>query len=161
MIRYYISLGSNLGDRLAYLQAGLDGIREHGMDVIAVSPVYETAPWGNTEQGAFLNAVAIIATEKSAEAVLQELLLIELEQQRERKVHWGPRTLDLDIIEAEGLSCDSLRLTLPHPRYWDRAFVLVPLAELEPDWEYQGVSIGERIRELGTQGIQATGMVLK
>lgn len=161
MMRYYISLGSNLGDRLAYLQAGLDGMRRHGMKVMAISPVYETDPWGNTDQGAFLNAVAVVATEKPAEEVLQELLLVELEQGRERKVHWGPRTLDLDIIEAEGLSCDSLRLTLPHPRYWERAFVLVPLADLEPNWEYQGVKIGDRIRELGTNGIHRTEMTLQ
>lgn len=141
-------MGSNMGDRAGYLLRALIHMKNRHIQVLAVSKWYETLPWGNTEQGLFLNGAARVLWDGTPEELLKELLAIEKEEGRERIVHWGPRTLDLDLIYSPCAECHTDFLTLPHPFFWERAFVLVPLAEIAPDFQYQGEPIQDRIRAL-------------
>ncbi len=134
MTRVVLSIGSNLGDRLARLQAVVDGL---GQAVRAVSPVVESDPWGGVEQAAFLNAVVIAEDpSRDAHAWLELAQGLERENDRERDIRWGPRTLDVDLVccfdgDREVLSAASV-LTLPHPQAHRRAFVLVPWLAVDP-----------------------------
>lgn len=135
MSRVVLSVGSNLGDRLARLQSVVDGL---GESVLAVSPVYETDPWGLENQAAFLNAV-LIADDPARDALgwLRRGQELERAADRVRAERWGPRTLDVDVIACyeAGLEVTSLdeTLTLPHPLAHLRAFVLVPWLDIDPD----------------------------
>jgi 2-amino-4-hydroxy-6-hydroxymethyldihydropteridine diphosphokinase len=124
--RAVLSVGSNLGDRLGHLQGALDSLAAAGIDVIAVSGVYETAPVGGPDQDDFLNAVAIVETTLSPHELLSACQWVEAEHDREREVRWGPRTLDVDVIAYADVILDDPALTLPHPRAHERAFVCVP-----------------------------------
>ncbi len=161
MSLHYISLGSNMGDRAAYLQAGVDGLRTKGIGIDAISAVYETEPWGKTDQAAFLNAVIRVNTDLSPRDLLTLMLATETAAERVRDERWGPRTLDLDLIYSDGVACDSSYLTLPHPYFWERAFVLVPLRDVAPHFSYRGQNIEERIAELGTNDIRKTDIILR
>jgi 2-amino-4-hydroxy-6-hydroxymethyldihydropteridine diphosphokinase len=130
--RAVLSLGSNLGDRLGHLQGALDGLSAAGIEVIAVSGVYETAPVGGPDQGDFLNAVAIVETSLSPLELLRACQLAEVEHDRVREVRWGPRTLDVDVIAIGDVILDDPVLTLPHPRAHERAFVCVPWLSVDP-----------------------------
>lgn len=144
---YYISLGSNMGSREEHLANALIRMKAHGIDVGSRSQIYETQPWGKTDQASFLNAVVQIFWDGAAEDLMTVLLAIEREEGRTRDIHWGPRTLDLDLIWGQE-SCHSPHLTLPHPYFWERAFVLVPLSDIAPDFVYQGEKIKDRIEAL-------------
>lgn len=134
MNRAYLGLGSNLGDRLGALQAAVDGMRAaDGVRVVAISRVYETAPVGGPEQGPYLNAVVAIDSDIDARALLALAQQLEAAAHRVRTVRWGPRTLDVDVLWVDGERLDDPELTVPHPRMWERAFVLVPLADVAPD----------------------------
>lgn len=146
--RYYISLGSNMGDRAAYLSRAAEMMEAAGIRIAARSALYETKPWGKTDQASFLNAVIAAEWAGEPEALMRTLLAIEAENGRVREVHWGPRTLDLDILYCEGRASDTALLRLPHPYFWDRAFVLVPLAEITPDFTYEGERIAARLAAL-------------
>lgn len=128
MTSVVLSIGSNLGDRLAHLQSVVDGL---GTAMRGVSPVYETDAWGGVEQGPFLNAV-LIADDPSLDchAWLRRGQDFERAAERKREQHWGPRTLDVDLISVRDgdreVSCDDEVLTLPHPYAHQRAFVLIP-----------------------------------
>lgn len=129
--RVFVSLGSNIGDRAAHLGAarsGLAGLAE--TRVIAVSRIYETAPQDVPDQPAFLNQVLCLDTELEPVGLLAGCRKIESAAGRTRARRFGPRTLDIDILLVEGVESDDPQLTLPHPRLWGRAFVLMPLAEL-------------------------------
>lgn len=129
MSRAFLGLGSNLGDRRAQLRAAvvsLPGVR-------AVSGVYETDPVGGPEQGRFLNIVVEIDTDLDPHELLALCHRIESAAGRVRDVRWGPRTLDVDILWVDGVTVDDDDLQIPHPRMWERRFVLEPLAELAPD----------------------------
>ncbi|WP_459801788.1 2-amino-4-hydroxy-6-hydroxymethyldihydropteridine diphosphokinase [Herbidospora sp. RD11066] len=116
-----------------YLQSGLDALFDApGMTFVAVSPVYETDPVGGPSQGAYLNAVAIAETSLDPRTLLDRANGIEDAFGRVREEHWGPRTLDVDIIMVDNLMSDDPELTLPHPRAHERAFVLVPWAQADP-----------------------------
>lgn len=132
MTKYAIGLGSNVGDRLGHL---VDAHRDLGeqFDVVAVSPIYETEPVGGPDQDPFLNAVVVVETDHDAHDVLVVCREIEGRHGRERKVEWGPRTLDLDVIATDGPAVSTERLTVPHPRAVDREFVLRPLATVWAD----------------------------
>ena len=131
--KYIISLGSNQGNSLAILrQAAVTLEAAEGLHIEKKSAIYETLPWGKTDQPVFLNAV-------------MELHRIEAEHGRERVLRWGPRTLDLDLIYGDGIQSDTPFLHLPHPYFWERPFVLVPMADVCPDFMYQGTSILSRI----------------
>lgn len=118
-----LSLGSNLGDRLAHLRAAVDVLQP-----VAVSPVYETAPWGGVEQADFLNVVVLCDCD-AAEA-WRRAAAAETAADRRRDVRWGPRTLDVDVVVADG---EDPALVLPHPHAHERAFVLVPWLDLDPE----------------------------
>lgn len=140
MTRAFVALGGNLGDTRAYLRAALDRLANlPDSRLLAHSRFYRTPPWGLREQPAFLNAAAMLDTALAPHALLDALLDIELVAGRVRKgERWGPRTLDLDLLHMDGVALHDERLTLPHPRIAERAFVLLPLAELAPDLELPG-----------------------
>lgn len=128
--RAIIALGSNLGDRVAYLRFGLERLS----NVVAQSQVFETDPVGGPDnQGPYLNMVAVIDTDLDPYALLRRLLQIEAEAHRVRKVRWGPRTLDLDLLFYDDVTIESGELTVPHPRIAERRFVLEPLSEVAPE----------------------------
>jgi 2-amino-4-hydroxy-6-hydroxymethyldihydropteridine diphosphokinase len=131
--RAFIGLGSNLGDREATLRQGVAGLEAAG-DVVAVSPLYETEPVGGPEdQGAFLNLVVELETADSPRELLRRCQALEESAHRVRTVRWGPRTLDADVLLVDDLTVDEADLVVPHPRMWERRFVLQPLADLAPE----------------------------
>ncbi len=154
MARVAIALGSNLGDRLEHLRGGLAGLEPLG-PIVAVSRVHETEPVGGPEQGRFLNSVAVVDTSVAPLDVLALLLEVERSRGRERTVHWGPRTLDLDLIAYEGERLSLPTLEIPHPRAHERGFVLAPLCEVWPDVELaDGSTAEEALRVVGSSGIK-------
>lgn len=136
MTRAVLSLGSNLGDRLGYLQLAVDGFREA---LVAVSPVYETEPWGVTDQPKFLNAVLIVDDDARDEwAWLRAGQALEAEAERIRDRRWGPRTLDVDVVSVDEVRSDDPELLLPHPGTPARASVLIPWLDIDPAAEVPG-----------------------
>lgn len=129
--RAFLGIGSNLGDREATLRAAVANMP----DVVAVSPVYETDPVGGPEnQGAFLNAVVELDTDLAPRALLALCRTLEQQAHRVRLVRWGPRTLDVDVLLVGDLVVDEPpNLLVPHPRMWERRFVVAPLADVAPD----------------------------
>ena len=151
MASAYIGLGSNVDDREKYLEDAIEKLRKaDGVDVTQVSSVYETDPVGFENQADFLNAVVEIETSLNPQALLRVTKNIESELKRVRGRHWGPRTIDLDILLFDDLSLREPHLNLPHPEVANRAFVLVPLAEIAPDRLVPpGKQVSELLRELG------------
>ena len=134
MKRAYIALGSNLGDPVATLREAVDGLAAlRGSLLKAVSSFYRTAPIGLKHQPDFINAVAAVDTRLSPSQLLDELFALEARYGRVRSVRNAPRTLDLDLLLHGDAVLNDPNLTLPHPRMHERAFVLVPLAEIAPD----------------------------
>ena len=128
-MRAFLGLGSNLGDREALLREAVAALP----DVVAVSPLYETDPVGGPEQGAFLNLVVELDTERSPRELLAVCQEREAAADRVRLERWGPRTLDVDVLWIEGVTVAEPDLEVPHPRMWERRFVLAPLRDLAPD----------------------------
>jgi len=128
----YLSLGSNVGDRAANLNAAIDRLRAFG-EVVAVSSFYETEPVEFTSQPWFLNCAVALNTEKTAKQLLDGILEIEQQMGRQRRQKKGPRIVDLDILLFGNLVVDDSGLTIPHPAMHERRFVLEPLAEIAPD----------------------------
>jgi 2-amino-4-hydroxy-6-hydroxymethyldihydropteridine diphosphokinase len=128
-VRAFLSVGSNLGDRRRYLRHAVESLP----DVVAVSPVYETVPVGGPSQDDYLNIVVQLETDLSPDQLLGVCHRIETSAERVRDVHWGPRTLDIDIVWIDGVTLDDPKLTVPHPRWKERRFVLAPLRDLAPD----------------------------
>lgn len=131
-----MGLGSNLGDRRLYLREAVEALE----DVVAVSPVYETEPVGGPGQDRYLNVVVELDTNLSPRELLALCRRLEAAAARVRHERWGPRTLDVDVLLVGDLVVDEPDLTVPHPRMWERRFVLAPLADLAPellpdDWE--------------------------
>jgi 2-amino-4-hydroxy-6-hydroxymethyldihydropteridine diphosphokinase len=157
MARSVLSIGSNLGDRLANMQSVVDEFRS---EILAISPVYSTAPWGGVEQDDFLNAVLLIRAD-DPDKLLQRTQELERDARRVREVRWGPRTLDVDIVDFDGISRTTPDLILPHPRAQERAFVLAPWADVEPDATLPGYGpIRELLSALADQGVARTELEL-
>lgn len=151
-----IALGSNLGDSLTTLQNTLKLLdRISGIAVTRVSSWYKTAPVG-PPQPDYLNGCALLEAELNPEALLAKLLEIEQQFGRVRRERWGPRTLDLDLILFDDLILQTANLEIPHPRMRERAFVLVPLAEIAPDWldPVSGKSIVQLLEGLDRSGVE-------
>ena len=155
MTRAVIALGANLGDARAALSGAVEAIAGlPGVSMLAQSSVYSTAPIGGVEQPDYLNAVVIVDTTLSPPELLDRLHDIENAWHRTREVRWGPRTLDLDLIDYTGVTSDDPELTLPHPRAHERAFVLVPWLEADPEAELTGFGpVAGLVPALGDQGI--------
>ena len=155
--RCVVSLGSNSGDRLAKLQGAVDSLADTpDLAVTAVSGVYETQPVDAPEgSGAFLNAVVLVDTSLPARVLLDRAQAVETAFGRERSgVRNAPRTLDVDLIVVGDRRADEESLVLPHPRAHERAFVLLPWAELDPDAELPGAGrVAELAEKVGTEGV--------
>ena len=152
-----IALGGNVGDVRTTFQkaiANICGMTQAAL--LARSSDYTTPPWGHAAQASFINACIEIETSLDPHALLFTLHKIEKKFGRDRTVeqHWGPRTLDLDLIAYDDVKIDQPELTLPHPRLFERAFVLVPLAEIVPDRIIAGRNVRTALAELSTDGIQ-------
>lgn len=160
MSRVVLSLGSNVGDRLGHLQGAVDALRPF---LLAVSPVYETDPVGPVPQADYLNAVVIAQDSGDAGGWLDRSQALERAAGRVRSQRWGPRTLDVDLIVVADLISADAALTLPHPRAYERAFVLVPWLDIDPDAVLPGRgAVRDLVAGLDTSGIQpAPGLVLR
>ncbi|WP_129841674.1 2-amino-4-hydroxy-6-hydroxymethyldihydropteridine diphosphokinase [Streptomyces sp. RFCAC02] len=156
--RAVLSLGSNLGNRLDTLQGALDALEETpGVRVKAVSPVYETEPWGVDpgSQPTYFNAVVLVKTTLPPASLLERAHAIEEAFKRIRDTRWGPRTLDVDIVAYQGVTSGDPALTLPHPRAHERAFVLVPWLDVDPDAEVPGHGAAAALlAALGAEGVR-------
>ncbi len=149
-----IGLGGNLGDPLAAMREALKKIDAHKhCAVVCVSSVWRTPPWGLTDQPDFLNACAKLSTSLSPRAFLDLCLKIELDLKRVRDVRWGPRSIDIDILFFGDQEISEPGLVVPHPRIADRAFVLVPLAEIAPNIVMQGQTIAELAKASDKSGM--------
>lgn len=130
-----LALGANLGDARATMRAAVAGLAARSdVTVLAVSGLYRTAPVGGPDQPDYLNAVVLVATPMPPTELLELAHELEAAAGRERDVRWGPRTLDVDIVDIEGFTSAEAALSIPHPRAHERAFVLAPWAEVAPDW---------------------------
>lgn len=155
MTRAVIALGANLGDAKAALQGAVDALAAtQGIEVIAASPVFETEPVGGPEQPVYVNAVVLIDTSLTPDDLLTRANAIEADWQRTREVRWGPRTLDIDIIDIDGFISDSQRLTIPHPRAHERGFVLVPWLAVDSTAVIHGEPIAELIQRVDVTGVR-------
>lgn len=157
MSRAVLSLGSNIGDRMAALNAALAGLAAADVRIVSVSPVYETDPVGGPAQPDYLNAVAVVETERAPYSLLAVAHGVEAALGRVRVERWGPRVVDIDIITYDDLVSADPRLTLPHPQAADRAFVLVPWLAVEPDAVLPG---GRTVASL-LAGLDAGGVRLR
>lgn len=151
----YLALGTNLGDRLANLTSAIQALPPT-LQPLAVSRVYETPPWGYLDQPAFLNQVIQAQTELAPQELLHWLKRLESDLGRQPGLRYGPRLIDLDILLYDDLQLETPALTIPHPRLAERAFVLVPLADLAPDLRLAGMdqTVGEMLDRLDRAGIQ-------
>jgi 2-amino-4-hydroxy-6-hydroxymethyldihydropteridine diphosphokinase len=152
-----VALGSNLGNRLETLQSAVDALADTpGLKVKAVSPVYETEPWGVDpgSQPAYFNAVVLVRTTLPPGSLLERGHAIEEALERVRDERWGPRTIDVDIVSYQGVISDDPRLTLPHPRVHERAFVLAPWHDVDPGAEVPGRGhVAELLTSVGREGV--------
>ncbi len=150
----YLSLGANLGNREETLRNAVKRLAAaEGIEIRAVSSLYETEPWGKTDQPRFLNVAVGLETTLSPEALLAKAQEIENALGRVRHEHWGARTIDVDILHVEGVEQNTPELTLPHPYMTERAFVLVPLAEIAPALVVQGKSVAAWRGVVGEKGV--------
>ncbi|MGI8417539.1 MAG: 2-amino-4-hydroxy-6-hydroxymethyldihydropteridine diphosphokinase [Nakamurella sp.] len=157
MTEAVLSIGSNIGDSRGYLAAAVEQL---GDSVRAVSSVYRTPPWGGVEQDDFLNAVVLVGDDEvdDPHEWLRRCQQLEQSAARTRTVHWGPRTLDADVVAVGDLLVDDEVLTLPHLRAHERAFVLLPWSEVDPAAELAGYGpIAELLQQLDLTGISRLG----
>ncbi len=153
--RIVLALGGNVGDKAKSLRRALRAIAsEPGIELSAVSRLYRTAPWGKTDQDWFVNACALGRTNLKPEALLERVKRLEVELGREATERWGPRVIDIDLIAYDEVTLKTERLTLPHPELFNRAFVLVPLAEIAPDLVIAGVRVGDAAVRLGAEAAE-------
>lgn len=159
-VRAAIGLGSNLGDRAGHIAGALAELATLG-DIVAVSSRYETAPVGGPRQDPYLNAVVLLDTDLSPEALLDGCLRIEAGRGRERRERWGPRTLDLDILLFGDVAVDEPGLEIPHPRMVERRFVLEPLLEVWPAAALpDGTPLAPRLDGLQDQQVRRVEVVI-
>ena len=151
----HLSIGTNLGDRIANLRAAL-GAMPPEVEPVALSRVYETPPWGYTDQPAFLNMAVHARTGLGPESLLRKLKQVETRIGRKPGIRWGPRLLDIDILFYDDLLLDMPGLVIPHKRMHERGFVLVPLADLAPELRHPitGQTVSQMLAECDTNGIE-------
>ena len=152
-----IAVGSNQGDSVRICRQAFDVLRKHpAINILKISSLYRTSPVGPVEQDRFINASAVLQTRLEPQALFELMLEVEKSFGRIRTVKWGPRTLDLDLLFYENIQLDLPVLKVPHPLMSKRLFVLMPLAEIEPDWVHPGLGLSvhemlNRILELDHQ----------
>jgi len=150
----YIGLGANLGARGEIMRAALRALAELSfVQIDCVSSFYETPPWGKIDQPPFLNAAACVSFAGAPHSLIGEMQRIERELGRVRREHWGARTIDLDLLYVDGVTTSDDVLTLPHPYLTERAFVLVPLAEIAPDLTVRGRAVSAWLQHADASGI--------
>ncbi|KAA3612291.1 MAG: 2-amino-4-hydroxy-6-hydroxymethyldihydropteridine diphosphokinase [Calditrichaeota bacterium] len=137
----FCSLGSNLGDREHWLNSAVAALHDHPVYAIERAPIYETAPVGMVDQPSFLNTAVGFKTALDPQQLLSLILDIERDLGRKRRIKWGPRTIDIDIIFYGKEIIETEKLTVPHPRFAERKFVLVPLSDLIPNFIPPGFSL--------------------
>ncbi len=154
MAEVFIGLGSNMDGPHDQLDRALESLSTSAdIELVAVSDRYQTPPIGPSQPD-YINAVAQLRTSLPPEALLDKLQSIEQQQDRVRTVRWGPRTVDLDILLYDNILCDTERLTIPHPRMAERAFVLLPLADINRDLPLpNGKTVGQLLANCSVQGI--------
>lgn len=152
-----LGLGGNLGDPAATIHAALGRLDAEGITILARSRLYRTPPWGPVAQPDFLNSCALARTDFSPRDLLAITQRIETEFGRERRVRWGPRTLDIDILTYGDAMLDEAGLTIPHPRLTERAFVLVPLTEIAPDRIVFGRAVRDWVAGVDASGVTPAG----
>ncbi len=153
----YLALGGNVGNSRAILDRAVTLLCDgEEVRLTARSSEYRTPPWGFKYQSPFINLCIAVETSLSPRGLLERAQEVELQLGRDRahEKRWGPRTLDLDLIAYDDVSIQKPELTLPHPRLFERAFVLVPLAEIVPDRVIAGRSVKQALAQLSTEGIQ-------
>jgi 2-amino-4-hydroxy-6-hydroxymethyldihydropteridine diphosphokinase len=161
MTRVACSIGANLGDRLSALQYAVDTLAGLGT-VVAVSDVYETEPVGGPEQPAYYNAVMVLETIEEPMAVLACAHRAEQGKGRTREVRWGARTLDVDILVYGQVVCDDPVLTLPHPRAYERAFVMIPWTQADGEFVLpDGSTVAEVASQVSADGVRQLGPFLR
>jgi 2-amino-4-hydroxy-6-hydroxymethyldihydropteridine diphosphokinase len=152
-----LALGGNVGDVRAALDQAVAGLCDgEGVRLIARSSDYRTPPWGVEDQPPFVNLCLVVETDLSPHALLDRALQVErmLGRDRQHERRWGPRPVDIDVLAYDDVVLDEGSLTLPHPRLFDRAFVLVPLAEIAADRVIGGITVREALARLDTRGIE-------
>lgn len=157
----YIGIGGNVGDVFENMKSALNLLNDHSsISVSRISRVYKTPPWGIEDQDWFLNACVSVETNLTAQELLQSCLEVEVALKRIREIRWGPRTIDLDILVfgEENIAHDNLQV--PHPRMHERAFVLMPMADIAPDLFLNGKTISQWLEAIDTTGIQTTQKAL-
>jgi 2-amino-4-hydroxy-6-hydroxymethyldihydropteridine diphosphokinase len=157
MVEAYLALGGNVGDVRATFEAAIALLCENeDIELIARSSDYRTPPWGVTDQPPFVNAVIKIATSLAPHDLLARTQACERAFGRDRasERRFGPRNLDIDLLAYDDIAVDDATLTLPHPRLLDRAFVLVPFAEIAPDLVIAGVTVRQARDKLNLDGIE-------
>ncbi|MEU0968004.1 2-amino-4-hydroxy-6-hydroxymethyldihydropteridine diphosphokinase [Streptomyces sp. NPDC005917] len=157
--RAVVALGSNLGNRLETLQGAVDALEDTpGVRIKAVSPVYETEPWGVEpgSQPTYYNAVVVLKTTLPPSSLLERAHAVEEAFNRVRDEHWGPRTLDVDIVAYADVVSDDPQLTLPHPRAHERAFVLAPWYDVDPEAQLPGRgTVADLLAAVTRHGVEA------
>lgn len=148
-MKVLIALGANLGDRHQNLRTAVQSIHKHPkLEVLQASRLYECEPIGGPAQGDFLNGVILVESELAPLALLDFLHELENASGRDRREHWGPRPLDLDIVDVEGFKSDTETLTVPHPRVADREFVLRPISDIDKDWVIFNQPVAQWLSEI-------------
>lgn len=149
-----LGLGGNVGDPVQAMSSALQALdARDDCTVISVSRLYRTPPWGKTDQADFFNSCALVRTSLPPEELLAVCLDLERAMKRVRLERWGPRTLDIDILTYEGVQMQTETLVLPHPRMLERAFVLMPLADIAPDLQINGRPVDLWLSQTDQAGI--------
>ncbi len=148
-MKVVVGIGANLGDRYQNLKTAVRALHNHPkIEVLAASRLYESQPIGGPAQADYLNGAITLETSLTPMKLLEFLQSQESEAGRVRNEHWGPRPLDLDIVDVAGFESDDPLLTIPHPRVSEREFVLRPLADIDSSWLIHGLSVANRLAEL-------------
>lgn len=153
--RAFLGLGGNMGDKKANIEKAIELLdRNESIKVIKTSSFYETEPWGYTDQDWFMNIVAEVETELDPYELLSVCQEVEKQLKRERLIRWGPRTIDVDVLLYDGFKSDDEVLTVPHPRMTERAFVMVPLYEINQEVEINGEKISDIMKDFKGEEIK-------
>jgi len=155
MAEAFVAFGGNVGDVRATLDRAVAAFCNDGVRLLARSADYRTPPWGIEDQPAFVNLCIAVETGLTAHALLERAQAIEraLGRDRFREQRWGPRPVDIDLLAYDDTILQEPHLTLPHPRLFDRAFVLVPLAEIAPERVIAGIRVADALAQVDTQGV--------